>query len=196
MKGKRLLYTLRLWVICNSRDRAEYLKKKRVFYSIGNNVTIMDRTVPLYAKLIKIGNNVHIASNVHFVTHDVTYKMLNELKSIFRDSDKSEVKFHEKVGCIEVGDNVFIGSGTRILYNVKIGNNCVIGADTLINKDIPPNSVVGGRPARRIGSFEDFISKRMTEKQYPDEYSPANQTVGSELVEYLWEQFERSRSNK
>lgn len=195
MKGKRFLYTVRLCMIRNSRDRAEYLKKKGVFYFMGNNVTIMDRTVPLYAKLIKIGNNVHIASNVHFVTHDVTYKMLNGLENVPGYS-RRRVKFREKVGCIDVGDNVFIGSGTRILYNVKIGNNCVIGADTLVNKDIPPNSVVGGVPAKVIGSFENFVSKRMTENQYPDEYSPVNQIVGPELVEYLWEQFERSRSNK
>lgn len=196
MKGKRFLYTLRLWMIRNSRDRAEYLKRKGIFYCIGNNVTIMDRTVPLYAKLIKIGNNVHIASNVHFVAHDVTYKMLNGLENLPGNPDERKVKFREKVGCIEVGNNVFIGSGTRILYNVKIGNNCVIGAGTLVNKDIPPNSVVGGVPAKVIGSFEAFVSKRMTENQYPDEYSPANQTIGPELVEYLWEQFERSRSSE
>lgn len=195
MNGMRLLHTLRLWTIRNSGKRADYLRKKKVFFSIGENVTIMDRTVPLYAKLIKIGNNVHIASNVNLVTHDVAFKMLNGIRNNTKSQIKGEKLFREKVGCIEIGDNVFIGSGTRILYDVKIGCNCVIGAGTLVNKDIPSNSVVAGVPARVIGSFDDFLKKREKEVIYPEGLEPKSEGISPNLVDYLWEQFDDDRSN-
>ena len=56
-------------------------------------------------------------------------------------------------------NNVFIGAGTRILYNTRIGSNVIIGADSLVNKDIPDNSVYAGVPARFICSFEEYAKK-------------------------------------
>ena len=80
MKGRRLLYTLRLHFILSARKRTEYMKQKNIFCAIGDNCMIMDRVIPLYAKLIKVGDNVHIASNVNFVTHDIVHCMLNGKK--------------------------------------------------------------------------------------------------------------------
>ncbi len=87
MQGKRLRITLRLMLIRSSIARAEYLKKKNVFRSIGNNCSIMNRTLPLYPELIRFGNNVHIASNVGFVTHDITHNMLNKCELAINTSD-------------------------------------------------------------------------------------------------------------
>lgn len=70
----------------------------------------------------------------------------------------------EKIGCIEIGDNVFIGSNTTVLYDVKIGSNVVIGVGSLVNKDILDNSVAAGVPARVIGTFEKEKTRR---KGYP-----------------------------
>lgn len=56
-------------------------------------------------------------------------------------------------------DNVFIGSGTRILYDTKIGSNVIIGSGSLVNKDIPDNSVYAGVPARFICTFEEYVKK-------------------------------------
>lgn len=77
MTLKRLWQTVRLWTIKSSKDRVAYLKKNNVFGLIGDNATIMDRRVPLYANLIRIHDNVRITSHVMFVTHDITYLMLN-----------------------------------------------------------------------------------------------------------------------
>lgn len=68
-------------------------------------------------------------------------------------------EFVERVGCIEIMDNVFVGSGTRILYNTRIGSNVIIGSDSLVNKDIPDNSVYAGVPARYICSFDEYVEK-------------------------------------
>jgi len=49
---------------------------------------------------------------------------------------------------IFIGDNCYIGTGSTILGPVKIGNNVIIAANSLVNKDIPDNCVVAGNPAR------------------------------------------------
>lgn len=77
MTKKRLWQTIRLWLMKSSVDRVAYLRKNHVFGKIGENVTIMDRKIPLYANLIRIHDNVRIASHVTFVTHDITHLMLN-----------------------------------------------------------------------------------------------------------------------
>ena len=77
MRGKRLRQTLHMYMLLSSYKRTQYLKKQGIFAAIGENCSIMDRKIPLYANLIKIGNNVHIASKVDFITHDITHAMLN-----------------------------------------------------------------------------------------------------------------------
>ena len=105
-------------------------------------------------------------------------------------------KFQEKVGCIEIGDNVFIGSGSRILYNVRIGSNVVVGSGSIVNRDIPDNSVVAGIPAKVIGSFDLFVEKHINETDYPKELSPSRETVSDELEQLLWADFHKARSKE
>lgn len=50
-----------------------------------------------------------------------------------------------------IGSNVVIGANSVLIGNIKIGNNVVIGACTLVNKDIPDNTIVAGNPMRIIG---------------------------------------------
>jgi serine O-acetyltransferase len=60
----------------------------------------------------------------------------------------------------EIGDNVFIGTNSVILGDIKIGNNVLVGACSFVNSDIPSNSLVAGNPAKIIRSIEDdFIAK-------------------------------------
>lgn len=188
MRGDRLLHTLKMCLILSSKKRTEYLRKKQIFKEIGDNCNFMNRTVPLYPKLIKIGNNVRIASGVSFITHDVTHSMLNEMPD-------NNHEFIEKIGCIEIGNNVFIGAGTTILYNVHIGSNVIIGAGSLVNKDVPSNSVAVGVPARVISSMEDYMKKRIDEVGYPSELSPHNEDISDELVEWCWRDFWEKRHN-
>ena len=134
------------------RKRADFIRKHHLYGSVGENCMIMKKKLPLYSNLVYLHDNVWIASNVGFVTHDVIHGMLNKRMV--------EGKFIERVGCIEVMNNVFIGSGTRILYNTRIGNNVIIGSDSLVNKDIPDNSVYAGVPARYICSFDEYVEKQ------------------------------------
>ena len=101
----RLWHTLRLWMIPSSVKRAKYIKKHGLFHKMGDMCTIMERKVPLYSNLISIGNNVHLASKVFLIPHDAIHLCLNGI-------GEGKNKYKEKIGCIEIGDNVFIGSNT------------------------------------------------------------------------------------
>lgn len=130
---------------------AKYIKKHGLYGSVGEGCVIQKRKLPLYSNLVHLGNNVVVASNVGFVTHDAIHLMLNRMYG--------ENAFVERIGCILVKDNVFIGSGTRILYGTMIGSNVIIGSDSLVNKDIPDNSVYAGVPARFICTFDEYVQK-------------------------------------
>ena len=104
-------------------------------------------------------DNVRVATNVTFVTHDVSHNMLNNLPEAL----EGKYRFKEKKGKIVIGDNVFIGANSLILYDVTIGNNVIVGAGSIITKDLPDNSVCAGVPCKVIGSFEDFVEKRKSE---------------------------------
>ncbi len=186
MTRKRLWQTIRLWSMMSSVKRVNYLRKNHIFGQIGENVTIMDRKIPLYAKLIRIHNNVRIASNVTFATHDITHFVLNKMPD-------SPGDYPETVGCIELMDNVFIGTNCTIIGGVRIGPNAIIAAGAVVNKDVPPNSVVGGVPARVICSFDEYLEKR--KRLYPEGLKPTRQDVSDELAQYMWQDFYQKRSN-
>ena len=185
-KRQRILVTARLFLISTARGRADYLRKKGLFGKIGENVVIQPRKLPLYSKLIYIHNNVKIASNVEFITHDIIYKMLN-------DKNMEKESFVERMGCIEINDNVFIGSGTKIMYNTRIGYNVIIGAGSLVTKDIPDNSVYGGVPAKYICSFDEYVKKA---ERYSEEYSQKfKKKSNSEISRVLYNDFVESRKD-
>ncbi len=188
MEGKRLKHALYMYLTRNGNKRTAYLKKHHIFGAIGDNCFINDRKIPLYANLIRLGNNVRVASGVDFITHDISYRVINNMKS------DTPVKTREYIGCIEVGDNVFIGSHTTILPDVKIGSNVIIGACSLVNKDVPDGSVVAGVPARVIGSFDDFVAKRVAGVNYPAEFKASRETVSEPFAEWLWGDFRKRRS--
>ncbi len=158
-KWKRDLLSAVIAVIPGAGRRTRFMKKHRLYGAIGDKCVIQKRKLPLYSNLIYLHNNVKIASNVGFVTHDIIHTMLNA-----KDPGSGHI---ERVGCIEVMDNVFIGSGTRILYDTRIGSNVIIGSDSLVNKDIPDNSVYAGVPARFICTFDEYVEKS---KAYSEDF--------------------------
>lgn len=70
---------------------------------------------------------------------------------------------------------------TTILKNVSIGNNVIIGTGSLVNKDIPNNTVAAGNPAKIITSLEEYYNKRKI----------AHYSEAANLVKHYREQFNK-----
>ena len=131
--------------------RAEYLKKKQYFKSIGEHCYLQLWNFGTEPHLISFGDNVHVASGVTFINHDITCMMFNYM-------DK-EHHYKLRQGEINIGNNVFIGAKSTVLYDVTIGDNVIIGAGSLVNKDIPSGSVAAVVPCKVIGKFEDYMNR-------------------------------------
>ena len=109
--------------------------------------------------LITLRKNCRISSNVNFVNHDGG-------THAFRCWPKySHVV---KYGKIEIGENSFIGAESTIMPGVKIGSHCVIGAGSLVTKDVPNNSVVCGVPAHFVCTTEEYAEKCLA--QMPEDF--------------------------
>ncbi len=171
---KNQLHRLRIATILNSDKRNQYIIKHQIFREIGENFFFQPRFIPSDPKLIKFHNNVIVTSNVTFVTHDIFHLGLNVLK---------KGNFFYQAGCIEVMDNVFIGCNSTILSNIKIGPNVIIAAGSVVTKDIPPNTVVAGVPAKIIGTFDEYIEKRKKHNQF---YT----------TDDLWKKFDQEKNNE
>ncbi|GIX58688.1 hypothetical protein BPADB04_37180 [Bacillus paranthracis] len=108
--------------------------------TIGDNSGIGDFSFFGAAGGIRIGKNVIMGQNVRFHSENHNFDRL--------DIPIKEQGVTNK-GII-VGDDCWIGSGAVFLDGVKVGEGSVIGANTLVNKDIPPFSVAVGNPVKII----------------------------------------------
>jgi acetyltransferase-like isoleucine patch superfamily enzyme len=115
---------------------------------IGDNVSIQkDCHIGAIDKII-IGNNVLLASKVYISDHshgEITKEALL-LPPALR-------KLYSK-GPVVIEDNVWLGEGVVVLPNVTIGENSIVGANSVVTKSIPRNSVVAGNPARIIRELD------------------------------------------
>lgn len=111
---------------------------------IGDNVSINQGSYLSCYGGLRIGNDVSIAHDVSIMTTTHPYRNSKQIK--MNTLESSEVR---------IGSNVWIGMKAMILYGVTIGDDVVIAAGTLVNKNVETNSVVGGVPAKRIGSVFD-----------------------------------------
>lgn len=146
---------------------------------LGEHVHWQPRKYPADGKKLKIHDNVAIAADVEFTMHDVIHWIF--------DGMAGKREYTEYIGCIEVHENVFIGAGSRILPNVSIGPNAIVAAGSLVNKDVPAGVIVGGVPAKVIGSFDELKSKR---EEYSKEYSSLTMP---ERIEKAWSDFDKER---
>lgn len=147
---KKQLLRLRISLIFESKKRTRYIVKHNVFKSVGDNFFFQPRIIPSDPELIKFHNNVSVASGVTFINHDLIHDVAANMGD----------KINYNSGCIEVLDNVFIGANSIILPNIKIGPNAVVAAGSVVTKNVEPNTVVGGNPAKVICTFDELIEKR------------------------------------
>lgn len=185
MKAKRLIHSIAMLFLCNGRKRAAYLKKHHILGGIGENCYFGPALLPLYPELIKLHNNVVIHGKVRIVPHDMVNTFLK------RAVPGEDFGPRERIGCIEIMDNVYIAPGSRIMPNVRINKNCIISSASVVTQDIPENSVVAGNPAKVIGRFDMLVASHLMSKAHS--YHFKNQVLPPEIAAAEWDFFEKSR---
>lgn len=103
----------------------------KIFFS-NYNLVILD------GAKVSFGNNVFIGPNCGFYTanHPIDPKLRSQ--------------GYEYAYPITVGNNVWIGAGVHVLPGVNIGDNAVIGAGSVVVKDIPKNAIAYGNPCKVV----------------------------------------------
>ena len=181
---KRKLVLLRVMLAGGGYRRAEYLKKIHFFRRQGEGCYLIPYNYGTEPYLLSFGDNVFVASDVHFVNHDVVAQMLRRM-----DPNRS---YTNRVGTIEVGSNVFIGYGATILYDVHIGDRVIVAAGALVNRDLPSGGVYGGVPAVRIGSFDEYMERlHRYSKEVPWSDSESGSIRKQKQIQWLYPECEK-----
>lgn len=112
------------------------------YFYTNHNVTILD------GAKVTFGDHVFIAPNCVFSTagHAIDSEQRNQGLEIARP--------------ITVGNNVWIGTNVSVLPGVTIGNDTIIGAGSVVNKDIPGGVIAAGNPCRVIRKITDADKKK------------------------------------
>jgi acetyltransferase-like isoleucine patch superfamily enzyme len=153
------------------RDRMAVARDPQAFarslgVRLNGTVTFYDVSRGMFGSepwLISLGDNVYVTAGVQFVTHDGGTLIL-----------RKEIPDLEWTAPISVGNDVYFGVRALILPGVTIGSRCIIAAGSVVTRDVPDNTVVGGVPARRISSVDEYMDK-MKEKSLGLGHLPASE---------------------
>ena len=128
--------------------------------------------------LIKIGSDVTITHGVVLLTHDASTRLFR------KQIPGMNQKYGNKFGTIQIEDNSFIGVNAIIMPNLRIGPNSIVGAGSVVTKNVAPNTVVAGNPAKIICSLDEYIQKETTNFLQLD--SNDRLSLEIELKKKLW----------
>lgn len=129
---------------------------KNMFFE-GNNFVWNYSILDAASDEINIGKNTQIGAYVGIFTHSthISIRLANEQK-------KGSLGYlHEPV---KIGRKTFIGSGTKVLHGVTIGDNVIVGVNSVVHRDIPDFSIVAGVPAKIIGDTRTLDEKYLHEE--------------------------------
>lgn len=117
-----------------------FLCPRNGFIEIGRKSSVNPFCVLLGYGGIKIGDRVRIAAHTSIIAFNHN----------FMDADTPITQQGNSSKGIVIEDDVWIGTGVRVLDGVRIGQGAVIAAGAVVNKDVPPYTVVAGVPAKPI----------------------------------------------
>ena len=145
----------------SDEKRIKYLRNLGV--KLGERCRVRTMAFSTEPYLIEIGDHIAVASKTQFITHDgATW--------CFEDDVEGGGIF----GKIVIGNNVFIGINCILLSNTSIGDNCIVGAGSVVRGNFPENSVIAGNPAQIVSKTG---IQRMLSKQNPGLLKTRNFTI-------------------
>jgi UDP-2-acetamido-3-amino-2,3-dideoxy-glucuronate N-acetyltransferase len=116
--------------------------------SVGSRCKISSHT--FVCEGVTIEDNVFVGHNVAFINDSFPRATAGE---------KLQTEADWKVERTLVKKGASIGSGCTILANITIGENALVGAGSVVTKDVPPNSIVAGNPARILRYIDQPVDK-------------------------------------
>lgn len=150
---KRILTILKyFWAKSSSERYCQFLRNKGVKVGIGTHINartcLVDITRP---SLVTIGDNCYINEHFTLLTHDYVTKVFLHVGGEFINSS----------GRVKIGNNVSFGRNVMVLKGVTIGDNCFIGAGSVVTKDIPSNVIAVGAPCKVIMTLDEYYKLRL-----------------------------------
>jgi acetyltransferase-like isoleucine patch superfamily enzyme len=138
-------------VLCRG-SKVAYLR--RLGTRVGREVALLNEVKQFGTEpwLIEIGSRVNIASGVVFVNHDGPSR-------IFRREIEGGSIYGNRFGTIRILDDCVIGTGAVILPGVTIGPESIVGANSVVTKDVPPRTVSAGVPARPVCTLDEYKAR-------------------------------------
>ncbi|MGP9710916.1 acyltransferase [Psychrobacter sp. AOP29-E1-7] len=118
--------------------------------NIGKNCRIQDVVFGSEPYLITIGDNVRLTNGCKIFTHGGAGVLRVKYPNI------------DFFGKVVIKDNVYIGNNCLIMPGVTIGSNVLVAAGSVVTKSVPNGVVVGGNPAKVLGSITDFEEKMLS----------------------------------
>jgi acetyltransferase-like isoleucine patch superfamily enzyme len=133
---------------------AEYLKRHGGLHAMGERCSVQTNVVITDPAYTRLGHNVSLSGCTLF-GHDGVVNML-------RNAYGGEL---DRVGRIDIRDNVFIGHQAIVMPGVTIGPDAVVAAGSVVTRDVPPGCVVGGVPAKVIARTQDLHASLAAQTQ-------------------------------
>ena len=134
-----------------------------IFFHYGTHTTIGDRLFANYNLTVQDDAKVTIGSDVNFGPNVTIVTPVHPLIASERNAmitEEGEVKRLCYARPVNIGSNIWFGANVVVCGGVTIGDNCVIGAGSVVIKDIPPNSFAAGNPCRVIREITEADSMK------------------------------------
>lgn len=164
-----------LWKLLYHKAYIEICKKRGL--KMGKDVILID--TPDFGSepyLIEIGDKTKITAGCRFINHDGAMYVIRSMEK-FADA--------RNFGRIKIGKNCFVGNNCTFLPGSQMGDNCILGAGSVLNSSMPSNTVYAGIPAKFICTIEEYGNKALKNNTlYPRELEKKR----SELDLYISEQ--------
>ncbi|MEI2393118.1 DapH/DapD/GlmU-related protein [Priestia megaterium] len=130
----------------------DFNKKNDKKIIIGQNTKIGDYVHIAAGEKVIIGDNCLFASKIYIsdISHGVYDGSQQQDSNPMLPPDKRELTTNPVI----IGNNVWLGENVSVLPGVKIGNGCVIGANSVVTKSIKDNTIAVGVPAKAIKEYD------------------------------------------